>query len=41
MNIFLCTYKDVWLNEENTGQEKLIEDLTENFEQHEQCKGGS
>jgi hypothetical protein len=41
MNIFLATYKDVWLNEENVGQEKLIEDLTESFEEHEQSKGKS
>lgn len=41
MNIFLATYKDIWLDEENVGQEKLIEDLTESFEEHEQCKGSS
>lgn len=41
MNIFLCTYQQHWLSQENTGQEKLIEDLTESFEEHERNKGTS
>ncbi|CAM1294058.1 RYR2 (predicted) [Pycnogonum litorale] len=32
------TYKDVWLTEENTGQEILIEDLTLSFEESEKLK---
>lgn len=32
-------YNELWLNEENNGQEQLIEDLTESFEEHEQNKG--
>ena len=39
INIFLSTYKEIWLSEENVGQEKLVEDLTESFEEHEQNKG--
>lgn len=27
-NIFAKTYKDLWLQEENVGQEVMIEDLT-------------
>ena len=41
MNIFLFTYKQYWLGDENTGQERLIEDLTESFEDHEKNKGAS
>ncbi|KAG1681767.1 Ryanodine receptor [Nymphon striatum] len=39
INIFLGTYKDLWLQEENTGQEILIEDLTQSFEDAEKKKG--
>lgn len=39
MNIFLYIYKNNWLSDENTGQEQLIEDLTESFEDHEKNKG--
>lgn len=35
INIFLRSYCDTWLLEENFGQEKLIEDLTQTFEQAE------
>ena len=41
MNIFLFTYQQNWLNEQNSGQEQLIEDLTESFEEHEKNKGYS
>uniref|UniRef100_A0AAN0LPN8 Ryanodine receptor n=1 Tax=Polyphagotarsonemus latus TaxID=1204166 RepID=A0AAN0LPN8_9ACAR len=41
MNIFLYSYKQLWLSVENIGQEKLIEDLTESFEEHEKNKGYS
>lgn len=30
-NIFAKTYKDLWLQEENVGQEIMIEDLTVNM----------
>lgn len=39
INIFLGTYTDLWLTIESSGQEILIEDLTESFEEHEQNKG--
>lgn len=39
MNIFLRTYNEFWLLEENTDQEAMIEDLTESFEDHEQNVG--
>lgn len=32
MNIFLKTYSDIWLEDENVGHEQLIEDTTELFE---------
>lgn len=35
INIFLKSYCDTWLLEEDFGQEKLIEDLTQTFEQSE------
>lgn len=35
INIMLCIYKDMWLQEENVGHEKLIEDLTTTFEEAE------
>uniref|UniRef100_A0A4D5R9V0 Ryanodine receptor 44F n=1 Tax=Scolopendra viridis TaxID=118503 RepID=A0A4D5R9V0_SCOVI len=35
INIFLRTYRDVWLHDENQGQEILIEDLTQSFEEAE------
>lgn len=35
INIFLRSYCDTWLLDENFGQEKLIEDLTQTFEQAE------
>ncbi|KAG9509881.1 Ryanodine receptor, partial [Fragariocoptes setiger] len=38
INIFLRAYCDTWLCEENFGQQKLIEDLTQTFEQAEQNK---
>ncbi|RWS13212.1 ryanodine receptor-like protein, partial [Dinothrombium tinctorium] len=39
MNLFLRIYNELWLDEENVGQERLIEDLTQSFEEHEQKKG--
>ncbi|RWS25891.1 ryanodine receptor-like protein, partial [Leptotrombidium deliense] len=39
MNLFLRIYNELWLTDENTGQEQLIEDLTQSFEDHEQKKG--
>src|SRR2546428_17847 len=35
LNIFLSTYSDIWLIVENMGQEKLIEDMTQSFEEAE------
>ncbi|KAK8772573.1 hypothetical protein V5799_024183 [Amblyomma americanum] len=35
INIFLTVYKDLWLQEENVGQEQLIDDLTTTFEESE------
>lgn len=37
INIFLQTYREMWLEEENIGQEQLIEDLTQSFEDAEQA----
>lgn len=39
INIFLRSYCDTWLLDENFGQEKLIEDLTQTFEQAEMTIG--
>uniref|UniRef100_T1E1N4 Putative ryanodine receptor n=1 Tax=Cupiennius salei TaxID=6928 RepID=T1E1N4_CUPSA len=38
INIFLQIYKEMWLEEENTGQEELIENLTQSFEDAETKK---
>lgn len=38
INIFLQIYKEMWLEEENTGQEELIETLTQSFEDAEAKK---
>ncbi|XP_035212318.1 ryanodine receptor-like isoform X2 [Stegodyphus dumicola] len=38
INIFLQIYKEMWLEEENTGQEQLIENLTQSFEDAETKK---
>uniref|UniRef100_T1J5U5 B30.2/SPRY domain-containing protein n=1 Tax=Strigamia maritima TaxID=126957 RepID=T1J5U5_STRMM len=38
INIFLRTYKDLWLTDENVGQEILIQDLTQSFEDAELAK---
>ncbi|CAG9853862.1 unnamed protein product [Phyllotreta striolata] len=35
INIFIRTYRDFWLQDENVGQEVLIEDLTQSFEDSE------
>ncbi|KAG8232312.1 hypothetical protein J437_LFUL009411 [Ladona fulva] len=35
INIFLRTYYELWLQEENVGQEVMIEDLTQSFEDAE------
>ncbi|CAN7995814.1 unnamed protein product [Ixodes hexagonus] len=35
INIFLKIYKDLWLEEENVGQEELIDHLTTTFEESE------
>lgn len=40
MNIFLKTYSDIWLEEENVGHEQLIEDTTESFEDVEKKMTG-
>uniref|UniRef100_A0A336KLC6 CSON012070 protein n=1 Tax=Culicoides sonorensis TaxID=179676 RepID=A0A336KLC6_CULSO len=37
-NIFARTYCDLWLEEENLGQEIMIEDLTQSFEESEKSK---
>ncbi|KAG5681994.1 hypothetical protein PVAND_011393 [Polypedilum vanderplanki] len=37
-NIFAKVYKDLWLQEENVGQEVMIEDLTQSFEDSEKQK---
>ncbi|XP_055934795.1 ryanodine receptor-like isoform X1 [Argiope bruennichi] len=38
INIFLQIFKEMWLEEENTGQEQLIENLTQSFEDAETKK---
>ncbi|KAG8184852.1 hypothetical protein JTE90_012099 [Oedothorax gibbosus] len=38
INIYLQIYKEMWLEEENTGQEQLIENLTISFEDAETKK---
>ncbi|XP_037073438.1 ryanodine receptor-like [Pollicipes pollicipes] len=38
VNLFLQTYSNVWLSDENVGQEVLIEDLTQSFEDSERNK---
>lgn len=35
INIFIRTYRDFWLQDENIGQEVMIEDLTQSFEDSE------
>lgn len=40
MNIFLKSYSDLWLAVENVGQEQLIEDNTESFEDSEKQISG-
>lgn len=37
-NIFARTYYEQWLQEENVGQEVMIEDLTQTFEESEKSK---
>ncbi|XP_015040429.2 ryanodine receptor isoform X8 [Drosophila pseudoobscura] len=37
-NIFARTYHEQWLNEENVGQEVMVEDLTQSFEDSEKSK---
>ena len=39
MNIFLKVYNEIWLTEENVGQEQLVESLTQSFEDSEKSKG--
>lgn len=39
MNIFLKIYNEIWLSDENVGQEQLVESLTQSFEASEQSKG--
>lgn len=39
MNIFLKIYNELWLTEENAGQEQLVESLTQSFEDAEKSKG--
>ncbi|XP_054285011.1 ryanodine receptor isoform X1 [Macrosteles quadrilineatus] len=39
INIFAKTYFELWLQEENIGQEVMIEDLTQSFEDSELKKG--
>merc|ERR1719431_245383 len=38
INLFLKTYTDLWLNDENTGQEVIIDHLTMTFEEAEMKK---
>ncbi|KAI4471407.1 ran binding protein 9-related [Holotrichia oblita] len=38
INIFIRSYYDLWLQDENVGQEILIEDLTQSFEDSEKKK---
>lgn len=35
INIFIRTYHELWLQDENIGQEVMIEDLTQSFEDAE------
>lgn len=35
INIFIRTYHELWLQDENVGQEVMIEDLTQSFEDAE------
>ncbi|KAG8317291.1 Ryanodine receptor 2 [Homalodisca vitripennis] len=39
INIFARTYCEMWLQEENVGQEVMVEDLTQSFEDSELKKG--
>ncbi|XP_057661319.1 ryanodine receptor isoform X14 [Diorhabda carinulata] len=41
INIFIRTYRDFWLQDENIGQEVMIEDLTQSFEDAELKKKDS
>ncbi|XP_069170443.1 ryanodine receptor [Procambarus clarkii] len=38
VNLFLRTYREYWLSDENVGQEVVIEDLTQSFEEAESKK---
>ena len=38
INLFLRTYRDLWLNDENSGQEVIIDHLTMTFEEAEMKK---
>ncbi|XP_066971323.1 ryanodine receptor isoform X25 [Macrobrachium rosenbergii] len=38
VNLFLRTYREFWLSDENVGQEVVIEDLTQSFEEAESKK---
>merc|ERR1712203_462787 len=38
INLFLRTYTDLWLNDENSGQEVIIDHLTMTFEKAEMKK---
>ena len=38
INLFLRTYTDLWLNDENSGQEVIIDHLTMTFEEAEMKK---
>ena len=38
-NLFLRTYREMWLEDENNGQEVLIDHLTQTFEESEAKKG--
>lgn len=38
INIFIRSYYELWLQDENVGQETLIEDLTQSFEDSEKKK---
>jgi ryanodine receptor 2 len=40
INLFLRTYNQLWLEDENNGQEVLIDHLTQTFEDSEASKGG-
>ncbi|PSN30490.1 Ryanodine receptor [Blattella germanica] len=39
INIFIRTYHEMWLQDENVGQEVMIEHLTQSFEDSERKKG--